>query len=116
MRKTTAAVFTAAAIIATPGVAAQAVELPASVSVQASDTASDDVQDVAEDAEDSMDWGLLGLLGLIGLAGLAGRKRADRADHTTTRDHTRATRTDVNRDGRTDHRDVTDRDGDGRLG
>lgn len=115
MRKTTAAVFTAAAIIATPGIAAQAVELPASVSIQASDTATEDVQDTAEDAEDSMDWGLLGLLGLLGLAGLAGRKRADRADHTTT-SHDRAARTDVNRDGRTDHRDVTDRDGDGRLG
>lgn len=138
MRKTTAALLTASALVLAP-TAAQAQTLVPAVAVSAASTADEDVAETVDDAEDGFDWGLLGLLGLAGLAGLAGRnKREVHADHTTRRDvdvdRTRATGTtaagttahpgttsptDVNRDGRTDHRDVRDgldRDNDGRIG
>lgn len=114
MRKTTAAVLTASALLLSP------------VAASASETEEPEVTTttVDDNEDDGMNWGWLGLLGLAGLAGLAGRKRQEvhTVDHTRRDydvDRTRTTTTDVNRDGRTDHRDVqdrVDRDGDGRIG
>lgn len=127
MRKTTAALLTASALALAPTAAQAETFVPAGVvSVSAASTADEDVTNTVDDAEDGFDWGWLGLLGLLGLAGLAGRNRrevhTDHSTRTTGYDRTAGSttaRTDVNRDGRTDHRDVRDgldRDNDGRIG